>query len=130
MQITVTITDKVIKQAIDNALDGSVYDYFDSAILKAAKIPKVKTAVDTVFKDPKFQASLTKHLQAVAESAMEDEIYDAMYDLDLPGLDDMIKSCEAAYEAREELAQEKKDAEEVKRMVRALERAGYKMVKA
>ena len=130
MQITVTITDKVIKQAIDNALDGSVYDYFDSAILKAAKIPKVKTAVDTVFKDPKFQASLTKHLQAVAESAMEDEIYDAMFDLDLPGLDTMLKSCEAAYEAREEAQQEQKDAEEVKRMVRALERAGYKMIKA
>lgn len=130
MQITVTITDKVVKQAIDNALDGSVYDYFDSATLKAAKIPKAKVAVDTVFNDPKFQARLTKQLQEVAESAMEDEIYDAMFDLELPGLDAMLKSCEAAYEAREEAQQEQKEAAEVARMVKTLEKAGFKIVKA
>ena len=130
MQITVTVTDKVIKNAIDNALDGSVYDYFDSATLKAAKIPKAATAVNAIFENPKFQARLTKQLQEVAESAMEDEIYDAMFDLELPGLDAMLKACEAAYEARTELEREKQDAEEVKRMVKALERAGFKISKA
>jgi len=129
MQITVTITDKVIKSAIDNALDGSVYEYFDSATLKAAKIPKSKAAVDAVFADPKFQARLTKQLQEVAESAMEDEIFDAMFDLELPGLDAMLKACEAAYEAREAAQQEQKDAAEVARMVKALERAGFKISK-
>ncbi len=130
MQITVTIADKVIKQAIDNALDGSVYDYFDSATLKAAKIPKASVAVKEIFENDKFQARLTKQLQAVAESAMEDEIYDAMFDIELPGLDTMLKACEAAYEAREELQQEQRDAEEVARMVKALERAGFKISKA
>ena len=130
MQITVTITDKVIKSAIDNALDGSVYDYYDSATLKAAKIPKAKAAVDAVFNDPKFQARLTKQLQEVAESAMEDEIFDAMYDLELPGVDAMTKACETAYEAREQAQQAQKEAAEVARMVKTLEAAGFKIVKA
>jgi len=130
MQITVTITDKVIKQAIDNALDGAVYEYFDSATLKAAKIPKAKAAVDAVFADAKFQARLTKQLQAVAESAMEDEIHDAMWDIELPGVADMVLACEAAYEAREELQQEQREAAEVARMVKTLEKAGFKISKA
>lgn len=130
MQITVTVSDKVIKSAIDNALDGSVYDYYDSATLKAAKIPKAKAAVDTVFNDAKFQARLTKQLQKVAESAMEDEIYDAMYDIEMPGVAEMTEACEAAYEAREELQREKQEAAEVARMIKTLERAGYKLTKA
>ena len=130
MQITVTIADKVIKSAIDNALDGSVYDYYDSATLKAAKIPKAKAAVDAVFNDAKFQARLTKQLQAVAESAMEDEIFDSMYDLELPGVSEMTLACEKAYEAREQSQQEQKEAAEVARMVKTLEKAGFKIVKA
>jgi hypothetical protein len=130
MQITVTIADKTIKSAIDNALDGAVYEYFDSATLKAAKIPKAKAAVDAVFNDAKFQARLTKQLQEVAESAMEDEIYDAMYDLELPGVDAMTKACETAYEAREAAQQEQREAAEVERMVKTLEKAGFKIVKA
>jgi hypothetical protein len=130
MQITVTIADKVIKSAIDNALDGAVYEYFDSATLKAAKIPKAKAAVDAVFADAKFQARLTKQLQEVAESAMEDEIYDAMFDLELPGLDAMTKACELAYDAREAAQQEQREAAEVARMVKTLEAAGFKIVKA
>ena len=130
MQITVTIADKVIKSAIDNALDGAVYEYFDSATLKAAKIPKAKAAVDLVFADAKFQARLTKQLQEVAESAMEDEIFDAMFDLELPGLDAMTKACELAYDAREAAQQEQREAAEVARMVKTLEAAGFKIVKA
>jgi hypothetical protein len=130
MQITVTITDKVIKSAIDNALDGAVYDYYDSATLKAAKIPKAKAAVDAVFNDAKFQARLTKQLQAVAESAMEDEIYDAMFDLELPGVAAMTEACEAAVTAYDEKWEQEREAAEVARMVKTLEKAGFKIVKA
>ena len=130
MQITVTITDKAIKSAIDNCLDGSVYEYFDSATIKAAKIAKQATAVKAVFDNAKFQASLTKHLQAIAESAMEDEIYDSMYEVDMPGVDAMILACERASEARDAAQQEQRDIAEMARMVKTLERAGFKIVKA
>ena len=130
MQITVTISDKKIKDAIDNALDGSVYDYYDSATLKAAKIPKAKEAVNAIFDNAKFQADLARRLTIEAESAMEDMIYDEMYDINLPGVDAMTKACEAAYEAREQSQQEQKEAAEVARMVKTLEKAGFKIVKA
>jgi hypothetical protein len=130
MQITITIADKVIKSAIDNALDGSVYDYFDSATLKAAKIPKPAVAIKAIMADAKFQAELARRLTIEAESALEDVIYDEMYEIKLPGLDAMLKACEAAYEARESLQQEQKEAAEVARMVKTLEKAGFKIVKA
>jgi hypothetical protein len=130
MQITVTITDKAIKSAIDNALDGSIYDYYDSATLKAAKIPKAATAVKAVFDNPKFQATLTKQLQRIAESAMEDEIHDAMWDIEMPGVSEMTEACEAAVTAHDEKWEQEREAAEVARMVKTLEKAGFKIVKA
>ena len=129
MQITVTITDKTIKSAIRNSLDNEVYENYDSAVLRAAKMPKQSTAVNAIFDNAKFQASLTKQLQRVAESAMEDEIYDAMWDVTMPGIPEMVKACDAAALARSADEREKQDAEEVKRMVKALERAGFKISK-
>jgi len=130
MQITVTITDKAIKSAICNTLDNEVYENYDSAVLRAAKMPKISTAVNAIFDNAKFQASLTKQLQRVAESAMEDEIYDAMWDVTMPGIPEMVKACDAASKARDADEREKQDAEEVKRMIKTLERAGYKLSKA
>jgi hypothetical protein len=129
MQITVTITDKAIKSAIRNTLDNEVYENYDSAVLRAAKMPKLSTAANAIFDNAKFQASLTKQLQRVAESAMEDEIYDAMWDVTMPGIPEMVKACDAAALARSADEREKQDAEEVKRMVKALERAGFKISK-
>ena len=129
MQITVTITDKTIKSAIRNSLDNEVYENYDSAVLRAAKMPKLSTAANAIFDNAKFQASLTKQLQRVAESAMEDEIYDAMWDVTMPGIPEMVKACDAAALARSADEREKQDAEEVKRMVKALERAGFKISK-
>jgi maltooligosyltrehalose synthase len=130
MQITVTITDKAIKSAIRNTLDNEVYENYDSAVLRAAKMPKQSTAANAIFDNAKFQASLTKQLQKVAESAMEDEIYDAMWDVTMPGIPEMVKACDAAALARDADQREKQDAEEVKRMIKTLERAGYKLTKA
>jgi maltooligosyltrehalose synthase len=129
MQITVTITDKAIKSAIRNTLDNEVYENYDSAVLRAAKMPKISTAANAIFDNAKFQASLTKQLQRVAESAMEDEIFDAMWDVTMPGIPEMVKACDAAAKARDADEREKQDAEEVKRMVKALERAGFKISK-
>ena len=130
MQITVTITDKAIKSAIRNTLDNEVYENYDSAVLRAAKMPKLRTAVNAIFDNAKFQADLARRLTIEAESAMEDMIYDEMYDINLPGVDAMTKACETAYEAREQSLQEQKEAAEVARMVKTLEKAGFKIVKA
>lgn len=130
MQITFTVADKVIKSAISNTLDGSIYEMYDSATIKAAKLPKIAALTKQIFEDPKFQAELTKRLQRIAETDIEDVIYDEMYELELPGLAAMVKACERVCEHREAELDAEREAAEVTRMVKTLERAGFKIVKA
>jgi len=130
MQITVTLADKLIKTAITNTLDGEIYEYFNSAILKRAKLPKQSTLTNRIFADPKFQATLTKKLQAAAYAEVEDLIFDLMYEIKLPEVDALIKQCHNVTEQVSEEIEAEQEVENVKRMVMTLERAGYKVVKA
>jgi hypothetical protein len=130
MQITVTLADKLIKTAITNTLDGEIYEYFNSAVLKRAKLPKQSTLVNRIFADAKFQATLTKKLQAAAYAEVEDLIFDAMYEIKLPEVDGLIRQCHNVMETLNDEVEAEQELENVKRMVMTLERAGYKVVKA
>ena len=130
MQITVTVADKLIKTAITNTLDGELYEYFNSAVLKRAKLPKQSTLTNKIFADPKFQATLTKKLQDAAYAEIEDLIFDLMYEIKLPEVDALIRQCHDTMEKLNDEVEEEQEAEEVKRMVKTLERAGFKIVKA
>jgi hypothetical protein len=131
MQITFTIKDKVIKSAIGESLDCSVYDHYDSATLKMAKMPKISAKANEIFANEKFQAALTKRLAEAAENMIEDCIYDElMYEIEMPGVAEMIKECDRVCQQAQEQEQINREAEEVKRMVKTLERAGFKIVKA
>ena len=130
MQVTITITDKLIKSAISNALDNEVYENWNTATIKAAKIPKISAVTTEIFQDPKFQAQLVKELQETAESAVEDFIYEAMDEINIPQITELCKRVEQAEEAMDAVEQEKREAEEVARMLKTLERAGYKIKKA
>jgi hypothetical protein len=62
---------------------------------------------------------------------MEDSIYDELgFEVELPGVTDMVKECERVCEQAQEQEKISREAEEVKRMVKTLERAGFKIVKA
>jgi phosphoglycolate phosphatase-like HAD superfamily hydrolase len=98
-----------------------------------AKLPKISAKVNEIFDDAKFQAAVIKHLSKAAESMMEDSIYDELgyeMDIDLPGLTDMIEQCEQVYLQAREQEEVNREAEEVKRMVKTLEKAGFKIVKS
>jgi hypothetical protein len=133
MQITFTIKDKLIKSAISEILDNEIYGNYDSATIKMAKLPKISAKVNEIFDDAKFQAAVIKHLSKAAESMMEDSIYDELgyeMDIELPGLPEMIAECARVSLQAQEQAQINREAEEVKRMVKTLEKAGFKIVKA
>ncbi len=133
MQITFTVKDKLIKAAINEILDNEIYGNYDSATIKMAKLPKISVKVDEIFANEKFQAGLIKHLSKAAETMMEDSIYDELgyeMDIELPGLAEMIKQCDRVYEQAREQEEINREAEEVKRMVKTLEKAGFKIVKA
>ena len=132
MQITFTIKDKLIKSAISEILDNEIYGNYDSATIKMAKLPKISAKVNEIFDDAKFQAAVIKHLAKAAESMMEDSIYDELgyeMDIDLPGLPEMIKECDRVSAAAQEQEYIEREAQEVKRMVKALEKAGFKISK-
>ena len=131
MQITITVKDKIVKTAIENSLECNVFEYFDSATLKAAKLPKMATLVKAIFDDAKFQKDLTKVMVEAAEASIEDSIYDdLMYDIRLPLIDDLVEQCEKVSDETREKAEQEREAAEVARMVKTLERAGFKIVKA
>lgn len=130
MQVTLNVPDKLIKTAIQNMLECNVYDYFDSECVKQAKLPKKSAAVKAIFEDPKFQTQITKELSRIAMLDIEDMLFDELFDIKLALVSDMMQACEEADEARTEKREQEREAEEVARMVKTLERAGYKLVKA
>ena len=131
MQITITVADKIVKSAIENALENNLYDQFDAGILKAAKLPKMSAMVKEIFADAKFQKDLTKHLTQVAVGSIEDSIYDDLsYEIDLPLLSDLIAKCDAVTEEEQAAWRAEQEARSIRQMIETLEHAGYKLVKA
>jgi dephospho-CoA kinase len=130
MQITVTVPDKLIKTAIANTLDGEIYEYFDSAILKRAKMPKQSTLTNRIFADAKFRAKLEKKLQEVAETEIEDLIFDFMYEINLPEVSGLVQQCHRMVEQRGAEIEAEQEVENVHRMIKALEQVGFKVTPA
>jgi hypothetical protein len=129
MQVTITVTDKLIKSAISNALDNEVYENWNTATLKAAKIPSMSTMTKEIFNDLKFQEQLGREIGATALTAVEEYIYEMMDEINIPQIEDLCKRVGQAEDAMDLVEQEKKDAEEVARLIRLLEKAGYKVTK-
>jgi hypothetical protein len=130
MQITVTVADKIVKTAIENALETALQQY-DAGIIKAAKLPKITAMVKEIFADAKFQKDLTKHLTQVAVGAIEDCIYDDLgYEIELPLLGDLIAKCDAVTEEEQADWRAEQEARSIRQMIATLEHAGYKLVKA
>jgi hypothetical protein len=131
MQITVTIKDKIIKSAVENALENELFEYFDSVTVKAAKLPKMATIVKQIMADAKFQKDLAKRMQEAAESIIEDTIYDDVgYEIEIPLLNELIEKVEAVSAEAQQEAEQAREAEEVKRMISILSKAGFKIEKA
>ena len=130
MEIAITIKDKLIKTAISNSLDNEVYEYWDSESIKAAKLPAISTVTKEIFADPKFQAHMAKEIQATAESAVEEYIYEMMDEMQIPQIQALYVQVREADEQRGLADAAKQEAEEVARMIKMLAKAGYKIEKA
>ena len=130
MQITFTIADKLIKSAITNALENEVYQNWDTATIKAAKIPKITAMTTAIFNDPKFQAVLIDHLTDTAECVIEDQIFDMMDEINIPQIQQLCETVDRVAFNLDILEQEKKEAAEVQRMIMILSKAGFKIEKS
>lgn len=130
MQITITIADKLIKSAISNALDNEVYENWNTATLKAAKVPKISTVTKEIFTDPKFIAQIEKEIKATAETAVEEYIYEMMDEINIPQIQELSRKVDTAALEMDKVEVEKQEAEEVARMIKILSKAGFIIQKA
>ena len=148
MQITITISDKAIKDAAGYVIENHLFDEFSSDVLKRAGVPKKADLVKQMVTDEKFIATLGKEMGKYVDDG--DLLYDVISDMDF--LDKLYQACEKAADeidaeesAKEEAfhakeaakrakaEQARKEAEEeatVARVIMALKKQGYKIEKA
>lgn len=130
MQITINVSDKQIKQAINELLDNEIFEQYDAAVIKQAQFKKSVTAKD-LFECEQFHARLAKALKNVAENAVEDSLFETVcYDVEVPQVVGIIKIMDKTNEQLQDQRLAAEEKSEVIRMVKALERAGFKIEKA
>ena len=138
MQITVNVKEADIKAALEYMVENDIYDQFDSEVLKKAKVPSKAALVKELIKDPEVIKAVTKVVEKIE---VVEYLYDNLYDYNIKRVKDLYTACDTAAESLEDereaeakAAQEKaelaKEEEIMKRTIKALERQGYKLVKA
>ena len=130
MQITINVSDKQIKSAINELLDNEIFQQYDTDVIKQAKFKRSVSAKD-LFECEQFQARLAKKLAEVAKDAVEDGLFETVcYDIEVPQVVAMIKIMDQTNKEFQEQRLQAEENAEVERMVKTLERAGYKLTKA
>jgi hypothetical protein len=130
MQITINIADKQIKSAINELLDNEIFQQYDTDVIKQARFKRSVSAKD-LFECEQFQARLAKQLAEVAKGAVEENLYETVcYDIEVPQVVAMIKIMDQTNKEFQESRLQAEENAEVERMVKTLERAGYKLTKA
>ena len=130
MQITINVSDKQIKSAVNELLDNEIFDQYDKDLIKEAKFKKSVTAND-IIECAQFQERLAKALKTVAQDAVADSLYETVcYDVEVVQVTHIMNSLDKMLSDFREQQQINRDAEEVKRIVKTLEKAGFKIVKA
>jgi hypothetical protein len=114
MLITVNLKDTVVKSAIENMLESGFHGDFDSAAIKRAGLPTKAALIKQLLADDKFMDRLRKELSLGAAAAMEEDIYDSIFDIDYKPLQTMYSAAEeAAHELyRENHAKEEKSKQD------------------
>lgn len=139
MKVTINIPDVMIKNAVENMLEGNLYENYDSDVRDLAGVPKKAALIKTVIADEKFMAALAKELTARFDP--EDYLYDIVWDIPCKTVSDLVRKCDMAFEQEDAAAAEKaaaeikaqKEADEaaaIARTIAALKKAGYTITKA
>ena len=138
MKITVNIKDSEIKSAIEYLVENELYEQYEDEVLKKAKVPSKTALVKELMKDQQVTNAVTEIIQKVD---LVDFLYDNLYDYNIKRVRELVNSADDAWRAvqderdeaariRSEQAEAAKEEILVQRAIRALERQGYKIVKA
>jgi len=142
MKITIEVSNRVVEAALANMLDDTVFDSYEARTLKAAKIPSAKKIIKEIMADQRFLEQLAKDVAAGLDEEAEDLVYEYVdnHAIVTSVVDGLIERCDQVAMAEEEAEEEKhnaqlkenmakRDADDVARMVKALNKLGYKITK-
>jgi hypothetical protein len=140
MKITIEVSNRVVEDALVDMLEDTIFDNFEARTLKTAKIPTAKKISKDVMADETFLAKLAKDVVKHLEDDVNELVYDRVSNMTIGLVDDLYDRCEQTVMAEEEKEaaeqkaeaaanQSKRDADDVARMVRALNKLGYKITK-
>ena len=140
MKITIEVSNRVIEDALVEMLEDTIFDSYEARTLKTAKIPTAKKIIKDVMLDENFLAKLAKDVAKYLDDDVNELVYDRVGNMTLPLIDELIDRCDQVAMAEEEAeeAQQKalyaanmakRDADDVARMVKALNKLGYKITK-
>lgn len=141
MEVTIKVTTKLLKDAIEYRLENDLYENYSDEHIKLAKIPTKAAMTKQLMADEKFINQLTKEVASRIAYNFDDYVYDSISDVECKIIDELEAQVALAYDLAQaeakRLAQERSDqavaaAEEkqVQLMIKALEKSGYKIVKA
>ena len=140
MKITIEVSNRVIEDALVEMLEDTIFDSFEARTLKTAKIPTAKKIIKDIMLDETFLAKLAKDVAKHLDDEVNELVYDRVGNMTLPLVDELIDRCErvAMVESDEEEEKHndqlkenmaKRDADDVARMVKALNKLGYMITK-
>jgi hypothetical protein len=140
MKITLEVSNRVVEDALVGLLEDTIFDSFEARTLKTAKIPSAKKIIKEVMADEKFLAKLAKDVTLHLDDDVNELVYDRVANMTICIVDDLIDRCERVVLAEDEEAeaeqkaefaatQDKRDADDVARMVKALSKLGYMITK-
>ena len=141
MKITIEVSNRVIEDALVEMLEDTIFDSYEARTLKTAKIPTAKKIIKDIMLDETFLAKLAKDVG----SQLDDEVNELVYDrvgngMKITLVDELIDRCERVVMAESDEEEEKqnaqlkenmakRDADDVARMVKALNKLGYMITK-
>jgi hypothetical protein len=140
MKITIEVSNRVVEDALVEMLENNIFDSFEARTLKTAKIPTGKKIIKEVMADEVFLAKLAKDLAKDLDDQVNELVYDRVANMTISLVDLLIDRCEqvvmvedeaeeAEQKAEFEANMAKRDADDVARMVKALNKLGYMITK-
>lgn len=138
MKITINIKDSEIKSAVEYLVENELYEEYDSEVLKRAKVPTKAALVKELMKNQQVMEAVTKIIQNVD---LVDYLYDNLYDYNIKRVRELVNDADGAWQAIQderdeadristERAEAAREEAIIQRAIKALERQGYKIVKA
>jgi len=123
IKMKIEISDKLIRRAIADACDHMIYDYWDKAVLKVAKVPPKRVLVDIAMKDPQFINNIT---EAYLDNYLYlDAITSTILDLEIGMICEINNSCKIMYEKMADIVELEQRKSEVNESIKLLTKFGY-----